>query len=105
MAQCRANRTARFHAEPIRRAATVQSIGEPRDPRLGWTDEAARRLRDLGDVVAGRVSRLDRGWSTVLTSLDETPLLQREQLAKQITDDHKKWKPVVDGAGLGGQKQ
>lgn len=28
-----------------------------------------------------------------------------EGLAKQITDDHKKWKPVVDGAGLGGQKQ
>ena len=61
----------------MRRAATVQRIGEPRDPRLGWTDEAARRLRDLGDVVAGRVSRLDRGWSTVLTSLDETPLRMR----------------------------
>ncbi len=27
------------------------------------------------------------------------------ELAKQITDDHKKWKPVVDSAGLGGQKQ
>lgn len=61
----------------MRGAATVHRIGEPRDPRLGWTDDAVARLRDLGEVVAGRVSRLDRGWSTVLTSLDAPPLRMR----------------------------
>lgn len=43
--------------------------------RLGWTDEALTHWRDLGSpVTAGRVSRLDRGWSSVLVSLDEPPV-------------------------------
>ena len=48
------------------------------DRRLGWTDEALARWRELGEPAAsGRVSRLDRGWSTVLVSLDEPPLRMR----------------------------
>lgn len=57
--------------------ATVAGIDAARDIRLGWTDTATARWRELGGAVAGRVSRLDRGWSTVLTSLDEPPLRMR----------------------------
>lgn len=52
-------------------------IGEPCDLRLGWTSEALERWHDLGRPVAGRVSRLDRGWSTVTVSLGGEPLRVR----------------------------
>ena len=58
--------------------ATVAGIGDERDDRLGWTDDATQRWRELGSPsAAGRVSRLDRGWSTVLVSLDQPPLRMR----------------------------
>jgi ribosome biogenesis GTPase len=48
------------------------------DRRLGWTDDALARWRELGEPeAAGRVSRLDRGWSTVLVTLGEPPLRMR----------------------------
>ncbi len=48
------------------------------DPRLGWTEEALQaRGRMASPGPSGRVSRLDRGWSTVLVSLDEPPLRMR----------------------------
>lgn len=64
-------------ATPISNA-TVGQIGTERDIRLGWTDEALARWRELGSPpMAGRVSRLDRGWSTVLVTLDDPPLRMR----------------------------
>lgn len=51
--------------------ATVGSISDERDLRLGWPEMAVERWRALGcPELAGRVSRLDRGWSTILRSLD-----------------------------------
>ena len=58
--------------------ATVGQIGTERDIRLGWTDQARTRWSELGSpAAAGRVSRLDRGWSTVLLDLDEPPIRMR----------------------------
>lgn len=49
-----------------------------RDQRLGWTDLALARWREMGEpTAAGRVSRLDRGWSTVLVTVGEPPLRMR----------------------------
>jgi ribosome biogenesis GTPase len=46
-------------------------IDEP-DPALGWAVDFADNWRSLGSPGApGRVSRLDRGWSTVIRSMDE----------------------------------
>jgi ribosome biogenesis GTPase len=60
------------------RNATVVKISTTRDARLGWHLEATARWRELGSPsAAGRVSRLDRGWSTVLVSLDDAPLRMR----------------------------
>jgi ribosome biogenesis GTPase len=48
----------------------MQRDGELR--ALGWDDELDRAWRQLGGVGRpGRVSRLDRGWSTVLSATDE----------------------------------
>lgn len=56
------------------RDATVVAIDEPCDIRLGWTPEALAHWRHLGaPLTTGRVSRLDRGWSSVLVSLDRPP--------------------------------
>ena len=50
----------------------------PPDARLGWSAEPLGHWRALGSPQpAGRVSRLDRGWSTILTSLDGEPLRVR----------------------------
>jgi ribosome biogenesis GTPase len=58
--------------------ATVDAIVRAPDRRLGWTDEALARWRELGEPeAAGRVSRLDRGWSTVLVALGEPTLRMR----------------------------
>lgn len=57
---------------------TVCAIRDPGDIRLGWTDEQLAAWRAL-DVPggAGRVVRLDRGWSTVIESVDGPPLRLR----------------------------
>ena len=63
---------------PSARNATVGPIDEPRDIRLGWTPEALAHWRDLrSPTTTGRVSRLDRGWSSVLVTLDEPPVRVR----------------------------
>ena len=63
---------------PTIRNATVWKIDEGRDIRLGWTDEAVAHWRELGcPAGVGRVSRLDRGWSSVLVSLDRPPVRVR----------------------------
>ena len=50
----------------------------PPDARLGWSAEPLGHWRALGSPQpSGRVSRLDRGWSTILTSLDGEPLRVR----------------------------
>jgi ribosome biogenesis GTPase len=60
------------------RDATVGHIDESCDIRLGWTDEALTHWRELGSPpTTGRVSRLDRGWSSVLVSLDDPPVRVR----------------------------
>jgi ribosome biogenesis GTPase len=57
---------------------TVGAIREPGDFRLGWTDDLTAAWRALGtDTPAGRVSRLDRGWSSVLLAPDTEPLRLR----------------------------
>ena len=59
-------------------------IGDERDIRLGWTDLAIERWRALGEPVAsGRVSRLDRGWSTVLVHLDR-PVLRMRNIGADV---------------------
>jgi len=56
----------------------VWKIDDGRDIRLGWTDEAVAQWRELGcPAGVGRVSRLDRGWSSVLVSLDRPPVRVR----------------------------
>lgn len=60
------------------RDATVPAIDTVRDSRLGWPAETLAHWNALGcPEPAGRVSRLDRGWSTVLLSLDQEPLRVR----------------------------
>lgn len=54
------------------------AIEYPYDPRLGWSAEPLGHWRALGSPMpAGRVSRLDRGWSSVLTDLDTDVLRVR----------------------------
>jgi ribosome biogenesis GTPase / thiamine phosphate phosphatase len=55
----------------------VDAIDAPRDIRLGWTTELIAAADEFSHGVAGRVSRLDRGWSSVLVSLDDPPLRMR----------------------------
>lgn len=67
--------------------------GMPKDIVDLYHREITAALRDPG--IAARLEGL--GFLITATSPGD--------LAKQIADDHKKWKPVVDTAGLGGQKQ
>jgi ribosome biogenesis GTPase / thiamine phosphate phosphatase len=47
------------------------TIHEP-DPALGWADDFDRAWTEIGRPGApGRVSRLDRGWSTVVRSMEQ----------------------------------
>ncbi|MCU1504888.1 MAG: rsgA [Ilumatobacteraceae bacterium] len=55
----------------------MAAIDAPRDLRLGWTTELIAAADGFSHGSAGRVSRLDRGWSSVLVSLDEPPLRLR----------------------------
>ncbi|MCE9621765.1 MAG: ribosome small subunit-dependent GTPase A [Actinomycetia bacterium] len=48
------------------------------DANLGWSDALETEWRALGtSVLAGRVSRLDRGWSSVLLAVGEEPIRVR----------------------------
>jgi ribosome biogenesis GTPase len=50
----------------------MSDVIEAPDPALGWADDFDRSWRSLGAPGRpGRVSRLDRGWSTVIRSMDE----------------------------------
>ena len=52
-----------------RRGDTVRSTMTPGARELGWNEDMEQAWRDLGcPGVPARVSRLDRGWSTVLTA-------------------------------------
>lgn len=73
------------------------------DPRLGFTAWHAAALSTSSVTIdpavaqrrVGRVSRLDRGWSTVLVSVDSSPLRVRNIGADVAVGD---W-VVVDAAG------
>jgi ribosome biogenesis GTPase len=50
----------------------MSDVTEAPDPALGWADDFDESWRALGQPGRpGRVSRLDRGWSTVIRSMDE----------------------------------
>ncbi len=50
----------------------MSDLIETPDPALGWADDFDESWRALGSPgTPGRVSRLDRGWSTVVRSMDE----------------------------------
>ncbi|HVE18529.1 MAG TPA: GTPase RsgA, partial [Ilumatobacteraceae bacterium] len=58
--------------------ATLSTIDERCDIRLGWSEELDASWQDTGlSELPGRVTRLDRGWSTVLRNLDDEPLRMR----------------------------
>jgi ribosome biogenesis GTPase len=68
--------------------ATLSIIDERCDIRLGWSEalEAAWHALGRGELP-GRVTRLDRGWSTVLRSLDAEPLRIRNVGAEVAVGD------------------
>ena len=79
-------------------------IDEPCDIRLGWTLEALAHWRHLGaPATTGRVSRLDRGWSSVLVSLDQ-PLVRVRNIGADVAvgdfvvfgDDEERVEQVLD---------
>ena len=55
-----------------------ESIDWSADANLGWSDALETEWRGLTTSVrAGRVSRLDRGWSSVLIGTDRAPIRMR----------------------------
>jgi ribosome biogenesis GTPase len=72
----------------VERDATLSIIDERCDIRLGWSEalEAAWHALGRGELP-GRVTRLDRGWSTVLRSLDAEPLRIRNVGAEVAVGD------------------
>ena len=55
--------------------ATLSSIDEQCDIRLGWSEDSHASWLATGLAERpGRVTRLDRGWSTILRNLDDEPL-------------------------------
>lgn len=51
---------------------TMSTLIDEPDPALGWAVDFAENWQSLGSPgTPGRVSRLDRGWSTVIRSMDE----------------------------------
>lgn len=72
----------------VERDATLSSIDERCDIRLGWADELDEAWKALEtDQLPGRVTRLDRGWSTVLRNLDAEPLRVRNIGAEVAVGD------------------
>ena len=97
-------RAARTGTEPLATDATVVIIDEPCDIRLGWTPESLAHWRHLGaPATTGRVSRLDRGWSSVLVSLDR-PLVRVRNIGADVAvgdfvvfgDDEERVEQVLD---------
>lgn len=70
------------------RDATLGIIDERCDIRLGWNEELddAWNALETGELP-GRVTRLDRGWSTVLRNLDADPLRIRNIGAEVAVGD------------------
>lgn len=69
---------AAFGRRTGRSEINLGQIAAPGDIRLGWTEEQHTTAAAMpGDAPAGRVSRLDRGWSTVRVTLDGAPLRLR----------------------------
>lgn len=70
------------------RDATLGTIDERCDIRLGWNEELddAWNALETGELP-GRVTRLDRGWSTVLRNLDADPLRIRNIGAEVAVGD------------------
>ena len=56
---------------------SVVVIVDSGDIRLGWSQDQIRAAGSFEGAPVGRVSRLDRGWSSVLISLDEEALRVR----------------------------
>ena len=55
-----------------------EAIDWSADPHLGWSDALETEWRGLATSVRpGRVSRLDRGWSSVLIGVDCQPIRVR----------------------------
>lgn len=53
-------------------STTMSHTPHEPDPALGWAPDFSAAWADIGRPgVPGRVSRLDRGWSTVIRSMDE----------------------------------
>lgn len=79
-------------------------IGDPYDQRLGWAPEPLAHWVSLGSPhPVGRVSRLDRGWSSVLCALDTEPLRVRNIGAEVavgdfvvVSDDHERVATVLE---------
>jgi ribosome biogenesis GTPase len=70
------------------RDATLSCIDERCDIRLGWSEEFDASWHQLGlPELPGRVTRLDRGWSTVLRNLDAEPLRIRNVGAEVAVGD------------------
>src|SRR6185295_4611178 len=68
--------------------ATLSTIDERCDIRLGWSEELDASWQRTGlSELPGRVTRLDRGWSTVLRNLDEEPLRMRNIGAEVAVGD------------------
>ncbi|MEY2524716.1 MAG: ribosome biosis GTPase / thiamine phosphate phosphatase, partial [Ilumatobacteraceae bacterium] len=68
--------------------ATLSTIDERCDIRLGWSEELDASWQATGlSELPGRVTRLDRGWSTVLRNLDEEPLRMRNIGAEVAVGD------------------
>ncbi|HEY7627320.1 MAG TPA: ribosome small subunit-dependent GTPase A [Ilumatobacteraceae bacterium] len=72
----------------VERDATLSTIDERCDIRLGWNDEFEEAWNALeGAEPPGRVTRLDRGWSTVLRNLVAEPLRVRNIGAEVAVGD------------------
>jgi ribosome biogenesis GTPase len=65
----------------------AETVAAP-DPALGWAADFDDSWRSLGSPGRpGRVSRLDRGWSTVIRSLDEAHGVVEPQRVRNIGAD------------------
>ena len=80
----------REHANPHRgyRSCTMSTARHEPDPALGWATDFDAAWAELGRPGApGRVSRLDRGWSTVVRSIDEARGLAEPLRVRNIGAD------------------
>jgi ribosome biogenesis GTPase len=66
----------------------MPAVFEGPDPALGWADDFAESWRSIGAPGRpARVSRLDRGWSSLFRSIDEARGLSRPQRVRNIGAD------------------